>query len=129
MTSKPKTRLLGSILLGGWLSLTSCTHLSTSSTKQAEADSALQSVTNRLYLDISYAQDIAQRAPHMPAPDGPIPYEYGTNARHKAYQFANLQAFRLDIKRRMDSLRVAGRVLSYDTLVTGQGPVGKLKVD
>ncbi|RZJ58136.1 MAG: hypothetical protein EOO55_01650 [Hymenobacter sp.] len=86
-------------------------------------------MANRLYLDINYAQAIAHREPNMPAADGPISYEHGTNADHKAYRFANLRAFRLDIKRRMDSLRVAGRVLDYDTIVTGQGPIGKMVTD
>ena len=123
---------MGNTLLAGWLGLAGCSHLSESPTKKtAAADSSLDFVANRLYLDISYAQDIAQRLPDMPAPEGPISYEHGTNANHKAYRFANLQAFRLDIKRRMDSLRVAGKILKYDTTVMGQGqgPTGKMKVD
>jgi hypothetical protein len=80
-------------------------------------------------MDIIRAQDIALRESDVPSPDEPIFYEYGTDAHHKAYRFANLRAFRLDIKHRMDSLRVAGKVLSYDTIVTRPGTVGKMIVD
>jgi hypothetical protein len=128
MNTKLQVQLLGSILLVGWLSLTGCSRLSAPLTKQATPNPSELAV-DRLYMDIIHAQNIAQRKPNMPAPDEPIFYEYGTDADHKAHRFANLRAFRLDIKRRMDSLRVAGRVLSYDTIVTGEGSTGKMVVD
>jgi hypothetical protein len=128
MNNKLQVQLLGSILLVGWLGLTACARLAAPSTKQV-APSALDFVVDRLYSDISHAQDIAQRKPDMPSPNEPITYEYGTDAHHQAYRFANLRAFRLDIKHRMDSLRLAGRVLSYDTIAGEAGPTGKMVVD
>ncbi len=86
-------------------------------------------VVDRLIMDIIHAREIEQRKPGMPAPEEPFSYEYGTDADHRPQRFANLRAYRLDIKHRMDSLRVAGRVVRYDTLVTDEGPVGKMKVD
>ncbi len=129
MNTTLRTRLLGNILLAGWLGLAGCSQLSAPSTKQAKASSPTDLVVDRLYMDIIRAQEIALREPDAPAPDQPIHYEYGTDADHKAYRFANLRAFRLDIKHRMDSLRVAGRTLSYDTIVTRPGTVSKMKVN
>lgn len=122
-------RLLGNTLLAGWLGLAGCSQPAAPSTKQAETGSSLALVIERLNMDIIHAREIEQRQPDMPAPDKPFTYEYGTDADHRPQQFANLRAYRLDIKHRMDSLRVAGRVVRYDTLVTGEGPVGKMKVD
>ena len=45
-------RLLGNTLLAGWLGLAGCSQVAAPSTKQAESDSLLDPVVNRLYLDI-----------------------------------------------------------------------------
>ena len=124
-----RIRLFGNSLLAGWLGLAGCSQPAAPSTKQAETGSSFALVTERLNMDIIRAQEIALREPDAPAPDQPVFYEYGTDADHKAYLFANLRAFRLDIKHRMDSLRIAGRVVRYDTIVTRPGTVGKMKVD
>ncbi len=129
MNTKLQVQLLGSILLVGWLGLAGCSHLSAPSTKQAKAGSPPDLVVDRLIMDIIHAREIEQRKPGMPAPEEPFSYAYGTDADHRPQRFANLRAYRLDIKHRMDSLRVAGRVVRYDTLVTDTGPVGKMKVD
>lgn len=87
---------------------------------------------NRLYLDISYAQDVERHDPIVGgrSPDKPITYEFGSDSlHHHSYRFANLRALRIDIKRRLDSLRRAGLVLRYDTTVGESGPVGKMHVD
>lgn len=84
---------------------------------------------NRLYLDISYVQDMKRHDPMVSAhlPDEPITYGYGTDSLdNKTYHFANLHALQLNIKHRMDSLRRVGLVLRYDTTVPGygEGPTG-----
>jgi hypothetical protein len=87
---------------------------------------------NRLYLDISYVQDAERHDPMVGGrtPNEPITYGFGTDSlHHRSYRFANLRALRIDIRRRMDSLRRAGLVLRYDTAVRESGPVGKMKVD
>ena len=128
MKTKPEIRRLGSLLVVGWLSLSGCARLASSPPKQA-APSPPDLVVDRLLMDIMHAREIEQRKPGMPAPEESFTYEYGTDADHRPRRFANLRAYRLDIKHRMDSLRVAGRVVRYDTLVTDQGPVGKMKID
>lgn len=99
------------------------------STKQVKAGGPPDLVVDRLIMDIIHAQEIEQRKPGMPTPEEPFSYEYGTDADHRPQRFANLRAYRLDIKHRMDSLQMAGRVVRYDTLVTGEGPVGKMVAD
>lgn len=129
MNTTLEIRFLRNSLLVGWLGLAGCSQLAPPSTKQAETGSSLALVIERLNMDILHAQEIEQREPGMPAPDKPFTYAYGTDADHRPQQFANLRAYRLDIKHRMDSLQVAGRVVRYDTLATGEGPVGKMRVD
>ena len=117
------------VLLVNLTGVTSCSHSSAPIAKKTDAGSSLEFEVNRLYLDINRAQAIERRDSGEHHPEEPIFYEYGTDSHHRAYRFANLRAFRLDIKHRIDSLQVAGRVISYDTMVTGKGAVGKMIVD
>ena len=77
----------------------------------------LQPEISRLFFDITRAQRIAQGAPGTGGPQAPIKYEFGTDSLHKTYIFSNLRALRLSIKHRIDSLRAAGAVVSYDTVL------------
>lgn len=81
---------------------------------------------SRLFFDIAQAQRIEQGALGTKGPEAPIKYEFGTDSLHKTYVFSNLRALRLSIKHRMDSLRAAEAVFSYDT-VLGSSVHGTLK--
>lgn len=136
---RPATLLLAAGLSTG---LTSCSReasVAPAPPSLTQEEELQNSEINRLYQDIGLAHGIVRqdRMVGIPRPDKPITYEYGNGADslyRQVYRFANLRAFRIDIKHRMDSLRRAGLVLRYDTAVhdtpvTESGPAGKMTVN
>lgn len=125
---------LAALLLVGGATLSECSHSDSPPPMDKVGpsiprNSRLGWEIDRLNNEIFRAQLIEQHASHQGLPDQPITSAFGTDSLHREYHYANLRAFRLDIKRRIDSLKSAGVVPAYDT--TSEGPVqhGKLRID
>lgn len=129
MSTNKKLCLLGIGLLAGELSLSGCSHPDNALPKVEDKASSVPygPVEDQLYLDIDAAQQIEKHEPGAHQPDEPINRSYGNDSAHTDYNFANLRALRIDIKHRMDSLRKAGVVLSYDTISVGPVMHGVLR--
>lgn len=128
MSTNKKRQLLRGLLAGG-LALGACSHPDNALPKVKDKVSGIAygPVEDRLYLDIVTAQQIEKHELGAQRPDEPINRSYGTDSAHTDYHFPNLRALRIDIKHRMDSLRAAGVVLSYDTISAGPVVHGVLR--
>lgn len=119
MTASAKLLLPTGVLLAGWLAFTGCQHAENPPPEEKPrwelSKVQLNTAEDLLLNDIDHAQSIERHEVGVPRPEEPFHYEYGNNDSHRAYHFANLRALRLDIKRRVDSLRRAGVEFPYDT--------------
>ncbi|GAB3635619.1 hypothetical protein GCM10027422_12090 [Hymenobacter arcticus] len=106
--------------------LVGCTQPESTPTQKSPIAEQPSPEVSLLYYDIDQAQDIEKNVLGAPKPNETISYVFGTDAAHKSHHFANLRALRLDIKRRIDSFRVAGVKISYDT-IPGTVTHGKLR--
>ena len=132
----PRGPAYGLVALGlGLLSFTflnACSHEkpvaqhSAPKTEPKASDSEMEDdVKTRLLLDIIHAKTVeAGELRGMDASSPVITTE--ATGEQKTYHYANLRAFRADIRHRMDSLRTAGVVVEYDTLVTIPMVSGKM---
>ena len=80
----------------------------------------------RLVSDIIHAKTVEAGELRGTDASSPVTITEATGDQ-KTYHYANLRAFRADIRHRMDSLRKAGVAVEYDTLVTVPIVSGKLK--
>ena len=76
----------------------------------------------RLVSNIIYAKTLESGQLSRPAQEPITIIE-----EERTYRYPSLQAFRADIKHRMDSLRQTGVAVDYDTLITKPIISGKLR--
>ena len=129
MIIRRELRLPGGTLLIGWLALCGCQHNDNPPPERVirPATGPWTPTEERLYADISWAHLIENHEYPWPRPDQPVNFDYGKDSSYRSYHYANLRAFRIDIKRRMDSLQRAGVELSYDTVEMGPVTHGRLR--
>ena len=113
--------------------LTACSHdepaaqqsVPTAAPKESVAELEDDAKT-RLVGDIIHAKTVEAGELRGTDASSPVTITEATGEK-KTYHYANLRAFRADIRHRMDSLRAAGIAVEYDTLITVPIVSGKLK--